>query len=102
MLLTHLTDVQGGGAKFADESRTILLKWGRGCLAEVGAADVALSLDGPRQCRVWALATDGERRFEVPCCVEGGALRFMVSTRGADGMGVMQYEIATSGDWRGK
>ena len=95
MLLTHLTDVQGGGAKFADESRTILLKWGRGCLAEVGAADVALRLDGPRQCQVWALATDGERRFEVPCRVEGGALRFTVSTRGADGMGVMHYEMAT-------
>ena len=93
MLLTHLTDVQGGGTKFADEARTILLKWGRGCLAESGAAEVSLRLTDPRQYRVWSLATDGGRRFEVPYRLEGGALRFTVATHGTDGVGVIQYEI---------
>ena len=92
MLLTHLTDVQGKGAKFADETRTILLKWGRGCLAEIGAADVSLRLAEPHRYQVWALASDGERRFEVPCRVEKGALCFTASIAGPNGAQLF-YEI---------
>ena len=92
MLLTHLTDVQGGGTTFADEMRTILLKWGRGCLAEVGAADVSLRLAEPHRYQVWALASDGERCFEVPCRVEKGALCFTASVAGPNGA-QMFYEI---------
>ena len=92
MLLTHLTDVQGKGAKFADEARTILLKWGRGCLAEIGAADVTLRLAEPQRYQVWALASDGERRFEVPCRVVKGALGFTASVAGPDGAQLF-YEI---------
>ncbi len=93
MLLTHLTDVQGGGAKFADEVRTILLKWGRGCFVEAGAADVSLRLAEPQRYRIWALAANGARRYPLPCRAEDGALLFSVATRGADGKGAMQYEI---------
>ena len=93
MLLTHLTDVQGNGTKFADEARTVLLKWGRGCLAEAGMAEVSLRLDKPECYQVWALASDGERRFALSRRVENGTLCFMASTRGADGKGVVQYEI---------
>ena len=92
MLLTHLTDVQGAEAKFADETRTILLKWGRGCLAEIGAADVSLRLAEPQRYQVWALASDGERRFEVPCRVEKGALCFTASVAGPNGAQLF-YEI---------
>ena len=93
MLLTHLTDVQGNGTKFADEARTVLLKWGRGCLVEAGMAEVSLRLDKPERYQVWALASDGERRFAMSRRVENGALCFTASTRGADGKGVVQYEI---------
>ena len=92
MLLTHLTDVQGGGTKFADEARTILLKWGRGYLAEIGATDVSLRLNEPQRYQVWVLASDGERRFEVPCRVEKGALCFTASVAGPNGA-QMFYEI---------
>ena len=98
MLLTHLTDVQGGGAKFVDETRTILLKWGRGCFVEAGAADVSLRLAEPQRYQVWALAANGTRRYPLPCRAEDGALLFSVVTRGADGKGVMQYEICGTGE----
>lgn len=94
MLLTHLTDVQRRGTRFADESRTILLKWGRGCLAEVGAAEVSLRLDEPQRYQVWLLASDGERRFAVPSRVENGALCFTVTVAGPNGA-QMFYEIVS-------
>ncbi len=116
ILLTHLTDVQGDGARFADESRKILLKWGQGCLIEAGAADVELKLaaEAPRSdigggqgkeaprpfpagWRVWALDTAGNRVAEVPCDLsvsgEGTALlRFRVCTAGPEG-GRIYYEM---------
>ena len=93
MLLTHLTDVQASGRMYTDDTRTILLKVGSGRLAEVGAAEVALRFKGSLRCHVWALASTGARRFAVPCRVANGALRFTASARGADGKGVMYYEI---------
>ena len=45
ILLTHLTDVQGDGARYADDQRKILLKWGKTPLIEVGAALVELRFD---------------------------------------------------------
>ena len=104
ILLTHLTDIQGNGARYADDSRKILLKWGRGCLIEAGAAEVELRLaaeaarsDIPAKWRVWALDTAGNRIAEVPCdlAVSGAArdiLRFRVSTAGPEG-GRIYYEI---------
>ena len=93
MLLTHLTDVQGGSSKFADETRTILLKWGSRCLAEVGVAEVSLRLDEPQRYQVWVLALDGERCFTMPSRVENGALCFTVAVAGPNGA-QMFYEIA--------
>ena len=93
MLLTHLTDAQGAGATFEDATRKVLLKWGKGCLVESGAAEVSLRVNEPERCRIYTLAANGARRFAVPCCVEGNALRFTATTRGDDGKGVLQYEI---------
>ena len=95
MLLTHLTDVQGAGAKFMDETRKVLLKWGKGCLVESGAAEVSLRVNEPHRYHVWAIAANGARRFAVPCRVEKNVLRFSVATRGADGKGVVQYEVSS-------
>ena len=97
ILITHLTDVQGNGARYADDSRKILLKWGRGCLIEAGAADVELRLEGrngaaPQDFAVFALDTAGNRIAGVPATFENGALRFRVCTAGPEG-GRIYYEI---------
>ncbi len=100
ILLVHLTDVQGEGARYADESRQILLKWGRGSLVEAGSADVELRLDGVAGAEspsVFALNTSGWRVAPVPVRVEDGVLRFRVSTRGPDGLACQFWEIASSG-----
>ena len=91
LLLVHLTDVQGDGREYADDTCTLLLKWGRGCLVEVGEAEVALRLDDANR-TVFALDTTGRRVGVVPSRVEGGALRFRVTTRGQEG-GRIFYEI---------
>ena len=112
ILLTHLTDVQGEGARYADDSRKILLKWGKTPLVEAGAADVELrldefaanhsslvtrhsSLDGEAAASgftVYALDTAGNRTSKIPAVFEAGALRFRVSTNGPEG-GCIYYEI---------
>ncbi len=92
ILLVHLTDVQGGGARYADESRRFLLHWGRGLLVENGAADVALRLSNPSAYTVFELDTAGNRLSEIPSRAADGALRFTVSTCGKSG-GRIYYEI---------
>ena len=93
MLLTHLTDIQGNGSIFEDETRAVLLKRGGGHVVEISTAEVVLRVKEPRKYHIWALAADGKRRFEIPSGVENGVLCFTVSTRGADSKGVLQYEI---------
>ena len=93
LLLVHLTDVQGEGTRYADESRTVLLKWGGAPLVEAGAALVELRFD---PCEgtpaVFALDTAGNRTGVVPSRFEDGVLRFRVRTCGPDG-GRIYYEI---------
>ena len=121
ILLTHLTDVQGEGARYADNDRKVIIQWGKVPLVEVGAADVELrlkplsreaalkgeappnaaaggdlsgeaALKGVDGFTVYALDTAGNRVAEVPAKLENGALRFRVSTAGPDG-GRIYYEI---------
>ena len=96
ILLVHLTDVQGGGARYADESRRFLLHWGRGLLVENGAADVALRLSNPSAYTVFELDTAGNRLSEIPSRAADGSLRFTVSTCGKSG-GRIYYEICRPG-----
>jgi len=56
---------------------------------------VRIRLDCRGACRVYALSSSGRRRFEVPCRFEGGILHFKASVRGADGFGVIEYEVCT-------
>ena len=98
ILLVHLTDVQGEGARYADDTRRILLQWGKTPLVEAGEADVELRFDplaggaGAEPPSVWALDTAGNRVAEVPASFEGGTLRFRVRTAGPEG-GRIYYEI---------
>ena len=48
ILLVHLADVQGKHARYADETRQVLMKWGVGTLIEASAAEVELRLNCPQ------------------------------------------------------
>lgn len=92
MLLVHLTDVQGKGVKFQDDSRSMLLAWGKGTVVERGSAEISIKV--PEDCfyDVYELRTDGARAGIVDSYVEDGRLRFTVSTDGPAG-GRIYYEI---------
>ena len=92
MLLTHLTDVQGDGAKFADESMKLLLKWGKRPLVRNGAAEIELALSSPDGFETWELAANGRRVRKMECSASAGRLGFTASVAGPDGARMM-YEI---------
>ena len=112
ILVTHLTDVQGEGARYIDNDRKVITRWGKKPLVEAGVADVELQLDefaanhsslvtrhspldgeaASSGFSVFALDTAGRRVGEVPATFSDGTLRFRVSTNSADG-GRIYYEI---------
>ena len=93
ILLTHLTDVQNTGVRYADEAMTVLTDFGRlPCLLRAGTAKIELCVESPASCHVYALDTAGRRRAEVPCRVEDGRLSFTASSRQPFG-GCLHYEI---------
>ena len=92
MLLTHLTDVQGEGAKFTDESMKLLLEWGKRPLVRNGAAEIELALLSPKDYEIWELAANGGRVRRMACSSSDGRLRFTASVAGPDGARMM-YEI---------
>jgi len=109
ILLVHLADIQGRGARYADETRQTLVKWGTGTLVEASTAEVELRLNasfvspalsgdsagcGGAAPAVFALDSAGRRMAEVPAAVGDGTLRFRVSTRAPDGSGRIFYEIS--------
>ena len=93
ILLTHLTDVQNTGVRYADEAMTVLTDFGRlPCLLRAGTAKIELRVESPASYHVYALDTAGRRRAEVPCRVEDGRLCFTASSRQPFG-GCLHYEI---------
>ncbi|MBR1587114.1 MAG: hypothetical protein IJ658_02195, partial [Kiritimatiellae bacterium] len=93
ILLTHLTDVQGEGAKFADPEKTILLRFGKGSLVRNGTAQIALELEDPGAYEVYELETSGKRLGTVPAETRGGKLCFTAAVDGPHGARML-YEIA--------
>ena len=92
MLLTHLTDVQGDGERFTDESMTVLLKWGSRPLVQNGSAEISLALDSPSKYEVWELAANGARLRKLESGAADGRLRFTATVSGPDGARML-YEI---------
>ena len=98
LLLTHLTDVQGDGVKFADESMTTTLRWGGRPLVKNGSVHVALRLDEPGDYRVYELATSGRRMGVVPAKVRDGEwLCFPAEVAGPNGARIL-YEVVASAE----
>lgn len=94
LLLSHITDVQGDGTRYADTERKILLQWGKGTLLETGEAKIALKLKKARSLVVYELDTAGHRVGRVPCQYSEEGLTFVVSTSNPKGEGRIYYEIA--------
>ena len=92
ILVTHLTDVQGEGTKFADPEKTILLRFGRGSLVRNGTAQVKLALAEPAAYTVYELETSGKRLGTVPAEVKDGKLCFMAAVDGPHGARML-YEV---------
>ena len=96
ILLTHITDVQGEDAKFADSERKILLRFGHGSLVRNGSAKVALALAEPAAYEVYELETGGKRVREIPVEVRDAKLVFTATVEGPDGARML-YEISRKG-----
>ena len=92
-LLTHLTDVQGEGARFADGTMTTLLHLGNAPLARNGTVRVMIQLNAPLDCTVFELATNGKRLGTIPAEAADGLLRFTVTVSSPNGARFF-YEIA--------
>jgi len=94
LLLTHLTDVQNTGVRYAERARKTLLSPGKlPHLVRDGQADVTLALNAPGACTVYALATNGRRMEKVATKIEDGQLRFTASVAGGENGARMLYEI---------
>lgn len=96
LLVTHLTDLQNTGIRYAERARQTLLDWGRlPHLVRAGRAEVRIQLADPSAYRVWALASDGQRLTEIPSQATGGELVFTADvSSGGDRGAILCYEIA--------
>ena len=92
LLVSHVTDVQGDGTKFSDETMTTLLRWGSRPLVRNGSAEVAVKVDDPASCTVYELATSGRRMGAVKADCGDGWLAFTASVAGPHGARML-YEI---------
>ena len=96
ILVTHLTDVQNTGARYADSGMTVLTDFGRlPCLMRAGKAEVELKVQGvhPASWRVYALAPDGSRRRMVSSEHDDGWLRFTCDVAADPAAATYLYEI---------
>ncbi|MGN0852763.1 MAG: hypothetical protein ACI4Q3_05250 [Kiritimatiellia bacterium] len=92
LLVTHLTDVQADGNVYADDTKTVLLEWGRRPVARAGRAEVRIAHAAARTLAVWVLDTAGNRLAEIPSRVEGDRLVFTAEI--AAPLARMNYEVA--------
>ena len=99
ILVTHLTDASGEGARFANGRHTMILDYGRPgtALLRAGTAKIALALSGLEASggtppyRVYALDTSGRRDAEVPTVVRKGRLMFTAEVK--PGSAHLYYEV---------
>jgi hypothetical protein len=95
LLLTHLTDLQNTGVKYAESARQTLLEWGRlPHLVRAGKARIELKHEQAAKLKVWALSPAGKRLAEAPVQVENGAIILTVDVAADANSGArMIYEI---------
>ena len=95
LLVTHLTDLQNTGIRYAESARKTLLDWGRSPhLVRAGKAEVSIRLENASRYAVWALTPGGKRLAQVPAKIEGDTLRFTADVAGDPDAGArMLYEV---------
>ena len=98
LLLTHLTDVQGEGTRFADDTMTTLLAYGGRPLVRAGKAKIELRVNCPQILKsfsVHALSSAGMRVREVPFSFDSatGTLRFTADIAANPDNATFLYEI---------
>ena len=94
MILTHLTDIQNTGIKYAEEKRQVLLRWGTlPHLVRNGCAEITLDVESPEKYKVFALTTSGRRLAQMPTAVSNGKICFKTETSGIENNAVIIYEI---------
>jgi hypothetical protein len=95
LVLTHLTDVQNNGIRYAQQSRKTLLAWGAlPHLARNGTAEIRLAVKPAKDYKVYALSTGGRRMGEVDTRVVKGRLAFTAAVGGRPESATLLYEIA--------
>lgn len=97
ILLTHLTEVQNSGSVIEDGERGRVL-YARGSLphrVRRAVAEVALRLDRPGVCTVYALSFAGERLARLPATVKDGALVFTADIARDPASATVYYEIVS-------
>lgn len=93
MLLTHLTDAQADGTRFADTSCKRKLEAGaQPILIRDGEVRVSLLVDEPSEIGVYGLNASGARTGRIETSVEDGRLSFTARVRGAKGARIY-YEL---------
>ena len=93
LLVAHLVDCVNTGITFSDDTRRILLDWGKAPqLVKKSAVNVSVRQMNERW-SVWALHEDGTRRYKVPSRMSGDCLVFDATTDGKDGWAVLAYEL---------
>ena len=93
LLLTHLTDVQNTGVRYAERARKTLLAWGKTpYLMRAGQAEVALALKQPGAYTVYVLSTSGRRREKIDARTADGKLCFTATVASPSGARML-YEI---------
>jgi hypothetical protein len=93
LLITHLTDLQNTGTRFADRSQQALLAWGKlPHLVRAGRANLALRIQDAGRAKVFSLAVSGRRTGEVQAEVGNGTLSIPLSVD-AGGKARMLYEV---------
>ena len=94
LLLTHLTDVQNSGIRYAQQSRKTLLAWGGlPHLARNGKAEIRLAVKPAEAFKVYALSTGGRRVAKIPSRVVKGRLAFSAAVDARPESATLLYEI---------
>jgi len=94
LLLTHLTDVQNSGIRYAQQSRKTLLAWGgMPHLVRNGKAEIRLAVKRAKDFNVYAIATSGRRIAAVPTSVVKDRLAFTASVDAQPETATLLYEI---------
>ena len=93
LLVVHLTDVQNTDVTYADESKRVLLAWGKlPHLMRCGRSEVSVGVRAGVW-KVYALGTSGRRRGEVPCRLSEGRLSFVADVARDRENATLFYEL---------